>query len=213
MTRAATCTNTRHTLISLRHPRRLCEFSGIGISYERWFVFGLGIIIQTLRVDNLLFYTGRYALLSDFSSCCPAGYPNYAVPLARRSVPRNGLGKTLSQGTDMFAMGSLVYEIETGKRAELFVDNESGAPILPKFSTGHSSIDSMVRNAWLRHHASTAQMLAHIESLVNVAAGDSQGPIEYQVSIEEPRTRVKQWREMQLKHGETLLRFFQRFFH
>lgn len=116
-----------------------------------------------------------------------------------------GLGKALSQGTDMFAMGSLVYEIETEKRAELFVDNENGALFLPEFSRGHGDINSVVRNAWLGHYASTAQMLADIESLADAAAGDSQGPIEYPVSKEQLPTRVTQWREMRLKqHGEAL---------
>ena len=43
----------------------------------------------------------------------------------------NGLANTKSEATDMFAMASAVYEIETATRAEVFVDSNNTL-ILPR---------------------------------------------------------------------------------
>lgn len=91
----------------------------------------------------------------------------------------------------MFAMASAIYGIEMGIKAELFVDSNNTL-ILPIISTGHSGIDTMIRNAWLGHYDSTAQMLADAESLQDSTIRGSGGPIEYPASDDDLRERVRQ---------------------
>ena len=57
----------------------------------------------------------------------------------------------------------------------------------------------MIRNAWLGHYDSTAQVLADAESLQDSTIRGSGGPIEYPVSDDDLRERVRQWREARLE--------------
>lgn len=158
----------------------------------------LGIIHSDIRVENILFLSQHHAILSDFGVCCCTGESNYYFRLPGEPVQLNGLAETKSEATDMFAMASAVYEIETGTRAEVFVDSDN-ALIIPTISTGHSGIDTMIRNAWLGHYDSTPQMLADAESLQDSTIRDSRGPIEYPVSDDDLGERVRQWREALLE--------------
>lgn len=155
-----------------------------------------GIIHSDIRVDKILFFSQHHAILSDFGLYCCTGESNYYFRFPGEPVQLNG--KTKSEATDMFAMASAVYEIETATRAEVFVDSNN-ALFLPTISTGHSGIDTMIRNAWLRHYDSTPQMLTDAESLQDSTIRDSRRPIEYPVSDDDLRERIRQWREARLE--------------
>lgn len=81
----------------------------------------LGISHSDIRRDNILFDSSGRALLSDFSASCPFGYPIPSLPLLS-----NGPFETVSDTTDHFAMGSLVYEPESGIRPEISANGCEG---------------------------------------------------------------------------------------
>ncbi|KAB8260184.1 serine/threonine protein kinase [Aspergillus pseudonomiae] len=156
-----------------------------------------GIAHSDLRKDNILSDQKDHALLGDFSASCPFGHPNPSRP-----VLLNGPSETISDATDRFAMGSLIYELETGVRPEISVDNPCSLS-LPLVHTGCDELDSIIDNAWRGQYQSTADMLKHIE-LLN-AGQDSRGPVEYTVSKEELIGRINQWRRRRVeKHGSVV---------
>ncbi|KAM3521657.1 hypothetical protein NHJ13051_006127 [Beauveria bassiana] len=134
----------------------------------------LGISHSDIRKDNILFDQQGHALLGDFGASCPFGHPNPSLP-----VLLNGPSETVSDATDRFAMGSLIYELETGVRSEISFDDHDGL-ILPKIHTAHDGLDSLIKNAWRGQYDSTTDMLKHAECLNTVQ--DSRGPVEHPVS-------------------------------
>ncbi|CAG8910158.1 unnamed protein product [Penicillium egyptiacum] len=79
---------------------------------------GLGIAHSDICKHNILSDTNGHALLGDFGACCPFGKPNPSPPFLL-----NGPSETVSDGTDRFAMGCPVYELEIGVPAEISVDD------------------------------------------------------------------------------------------
>ena len=158
----------------------------------------LGIAHSDIRKDNILFDQKCHALLGDFGAACPFGHPNPSLP-----VLLNGPSETVSMATDQFAMGSLIYEWETGVRPEISLgDHES--LILPQIHTGHDGLDALVENAWCAQYTSTEDMLADAECLD--AVQDSRGPIESPISKEELTTRITRWRRnREEQHGNLLV--------
>jgi hypothetical protein len=64
----------------------------------------------------------------------------------------------------MFAMGSLIFQVEHGAKPELSVDSR-GTLVLPKIRTDHEILDTIVRKAWLGHYSRTSEMLEHLNSI------------------------------------------------
>lgn len=94
--------------------------------------------------------------------------------------------------------------LETGDKLELTV--EDGALVLPHVHTGHASVDSMIRKAWLGQYISTEQMLADAESLQGNIAQDQRGPVHH-VSTDELRERVRRWKKnREENHGRLVQR-------
>lgn len=154
----------------------------------------LHIAHSDVRIDNVLLDTQDRALLCDFSSSCPFGHPNLAYPRSGLPIPINGPAKSLSDATDRFAMGSLIFQMETGTKPELSVD-DNGTLVLPQIRIGHSGIESMIRRAWLGQYSSTAQMLEHAESLHTDRRRETQSLMSQPVLKEVLRSRIKQWRK------------------
>ncbi|EHA20884.1 hypothetical protein ASPNIDRAFT_128357, partial [Aspergillus niger ATCC 1015] len=67
----------------------------------------LGIVHADIRIDNVLLDEHDNVILSDFSAARPFGEPSLAFPI-------NGPSQTLSEKTDIFAVGSLIYQMEHG---------------------------------------------------------------------------------------------------
>ena len=163
------------------------------------YIHDLGIAHSDVRIDNILFDQEGHALLCDFSASSPFGRPNPASPHPDLPVPINGLSEIVSDATDRFAMGSLIFHMEHGSKAQLSVDN-NGTLLLPEVQTGHEGIDTIVRKAWLGQYSSTAQMLRHIESLHMDRSRDTRGSRTHPVSRESLRDRIRHWREHREKH-------------
>lgn len=155
----------------------------------------LGISHSDLRKDNILFDQHGHAVLSDFGASSPFGHPNPSLP-----VLLNGPSETVSDATDRFAMGSLIYELETGVRPELSFDDHDGL-IIPEIHTADKGLDSLIENAWRGLYDSTAGMLTHAECLNPVE--DSRGPVGCPVSKAELIARIARWRkEREEEHGD-----------
>jgi serine/threonine protein kinase len=157
----------------------------------------LGIAHSDLRIDNVLFDEQGHAFLCDFSSCSAFGELNHESPHPEFPFPLNGIAKTFSDATDMFAMGSLIFWLEFGHKPELAAEN--GVVVLPPVHTGHDGLDSMVRKAWLGKYASTEQMLRDAEALQRDKAQDPRNPVQ-PVSKGELRERVRRWRRDREEH-------------
>ncbi|KAE8150983.1 kinase-like domain-containing protein [Aspergillus avenaceus] len=158
----------------------------------------LGIAHADLRRDNVLFDHRRHALLSDFGAACPFGRPNPSLPV----LLLNGPSETVSAATDHFAMGSLIYELETGARPDLSADDH-GALVLPQIHTRHAGLDALVENAWRGHYARTEDMLEHADCLD--ALPDSREPYERPIPRAELTARITQWRNTRQEHHGCVL--------
>jgi len=167
----------------------------------------LGIAHSDLRIDNVLFDHHGHAFLCDFSAASPFGQFNPARPLPDLPVPINGLSEVVSDATDRFAMGSLIFQMEHNTNPKLSVD-DNGSLVLPEVRTGHNHIDAIIRKAWLGQYNSTIQMLKDLESLEFNTIRDINSPITHTVSRKALRDRVRYWREQRRRHvGKQLLNY------
>jgi hypothetical protein len=130
-----------------------------------------------------------HVLLGDFGASCPFGYPNPSL-----LVLLNGPSETVSDATNRFAMASLIYEVEIGVPLKILLD-DCNELILPLVHTGHISLDSLSKNAWRGQYASTVEMLAHAQSLLDNE--DMRGQAQHHFSNEELLSRIVQWRKNQ----------------
>lgn len=168
----------------------------------------LGITHSDVRVDNIVFNydattSDIHVYLCDFSTSCPFGEPNPAFPHPSDPVPVNGLAETVSEVTDLFAMGSLIYRVEHGAKPKLSVDDR-GNLVLPEVKTGNEGLDAAIRKAWLGQYSSTTDMSRHIESLLDDRSGSAGRSVPDKISEESLRDRVRQWREQREKQFGTL---------
>jgi serine/threonine protein kinase len=87
-------------------------------------IHDLEIAHSDIRAENLLVDHQGRAILSDFSAASPFGEPNLACYTYSSDLPFpiNGLTNVLSDTTDRFAMGSLVFHTEVGMKPNLSVD-------------------------------------------------------------------------------------------
>lgn len=92
----------------------------------------------------------------------PVAHSDTQTPLC--PLLSNGPSETVSDATGRFAMASLVYELETGVRAESSADS-CGGLILPPIQTGSSDLNSLVEDGWRGRFGSTTDMLKLAESL------------------------------------------------
>lgn len=118
----------------------------------------LGIVHADIRIDNVLFDDHGSAIHCDFSAASPCGQPNMVFP--DLPLPVNGPSPTLSEASGMFAMASLIFQIEHRAAPELSLEN--GTLVLPTIRSGNQGIDEVIRKAWLGHYSSTSEMLQHL---------------------------------------------------
>ncbi|RAH57984.1 hypothetical protein BO85DRAFT_487807 [Aspergillus piperis CBS 112811] len=140
-------------------------------------------------MDSISLDDHNRVILSDFGASSPIGAPNDVSPI-------NGPSPTLSEKTDIFAMGSLIYQMEHGVNPELSVDSH-GTLVLPSIHTGRPMLDSIIRDAWLEGYGRTVEMLQRIEAIDTIGDGDFAQGLQGQctISTRELRSRVREWRE------------------
>ncbi|KAI9045904.1 Protein kinase-like domain protein [Aspergillus affinis] len=150
----------------------------------------LRVTHSDIRVDNIFFDPHGHAVLSDFGSSWPFGYPNPSLP-----VLMNGPAETVSDATDRFAMASMIYELETGLRPNVLSADAGEGLILPVIQTGNHRLDSLIENAWHGRFDSVVAMLQHVESLND----DDDGEDHRQTAVDRAsssklRERISSWR-------------------
>jgi hypothetical protein len=155
-------------------------------------IHSLGIAHADIRIDNVLFDELDCAILCDFSAASPLSQPNPVFP--DLPLPINGPSPTLSEATDMFAMGSLIFQVEHGAKPELSVDSH-GTLVLPKIRTDHQILDTIIRNAWLGRYSRTSEMLEHLNSIDTNGGRRAHGIQMRSGSTESLRGRIRKWRE------------------
>ncbi|EEH10145.1 conserved hypothetical protein [Histoplasma capsulatum G186AR] len=70
----------------------------------------------------------------------------------------------MEDATNRFAIGSMVYKLETGVESKISIDNHNNR-ISSQLRTGHGGLDSVIEIAWRGQHDSTAHMLKCVEKL------------------------------------------------
>ncbi|CAG8384317.1 unnamed protein product [Penicillium salamii] len=145
--------------ISLSQPQRIKLYFSITDALRH--LHSLKIVHADVRIDNILFDDQDWAILCDFSAASPCGEPNFVFP--DLPLPLNGPAASLSEATDMFAMASLIFQMEHGVSPVLSIEN--GVLALPEMNSGIQSLDDIVRNAWLGKYTCTKEMLQHLSSI------------------------------------------------
>lgn len=99
----------------------------------------------------------------------------------------------------MFAMGSLIFQMEHGAKPQISTDSH-GTLILPEIRTGHQILDTIIRKAWLGHYGHTSEMLEHFNCIDPNGVSHSQSIHVSFGSLESLRHRIGKWREC--RHNE-----------
>ena len=93
--------------------------------------------------------------------------------------------------TDRFALASVIFELETGKKPT--ITRPSGILHLPQVRTGSEKLDPIILRGWYSSYSSTGEMLKEDEILQNLHNSmNSQNPIERTVDKTNPR--FEDWR-------------------
>ncbi|TWU70917.1 hypothetical protein ED733_000688 [Metarhizium rileyi] len=156
------------------------------------YIHSFSIAHADIRIDNVLFDEHDRAILCDFSAASPFDQPNPVFP--HLPLPINGPSPTLSEATDMFAIGSLIFQMEHGTKPELSIDSHN-ILVLPKIQTNHQVLDTIIRKAWLGDYSRTSEMLEHLNSIDKNGARPANDIQHRSGSVESFRGRIRKWRE------------------
>ncbi|KAG8525636.1 uncharacterized protein KY384_009280 [Bacidia gigantensis] len=180
-------------------PRRLMWYQDILCGLVH--LHDLGIAHSDLRLDNILHDEAERAVIADFSAASQFGQPTFAPSQPNFPVPIIGLAREISDATDRFALGSLIYTCEYGKGPEMAIVDD-GSLSLPPLTAGPKSLDAIIQSAWLGKYDATRQMLLDVESL-NICDDLSSRSDQLQLTPRELlRERVLQWRSnREAEHG------------
>lgn len=150
----------------------------------------LGIVHADVRIDNVLFDDQGLAILCDFSAASPCGQPNLVFP--DLPLPVNGPSATLSDTSDMFAMASLIFEMEHGAAPELSFAN--GTLRLPGIRSGNQGLDQVIQKAWLGYYSRTSEMLQHLILIDAQTSHSAERTPPLSESMELLKDQVTRWR-------------------
>ena len=124
----------------------------------------LKIAHADVRIDNFLWEEGGPVLLCDFTCSRSFGGDNPSSTSPPEAVGINGPYSHVSDVTDRFALGSVIFEIETGSRPILSFDGTDLK--VPSVQTGDAQLDVIIRKAWLDDFTTTLEMLQDMENLL-----------------------------------------------
>lgn len=163
-------------------------------------IHSLGIVHAEIQIDSVMFDDDGSAILCDFGAASPFGQANPFFPVL--PLPVNGPFPTLSEASDMFAMASLIFQMEHGVFPELFLNNET--LVLPEIRSGNQGIDEVIKKAWLGHYSSTSEMLQHLISIDAQTCHRRESPRPAPERGELFKDQIKRWRaHREEKFGKT----------
>ncbi|KAF9886531.1 hypothetical protein FE257_011302 [Aspergillus nanangensis] len=118
-----TTTTTSPTSKTKHHTQRIHWYRDITNALLH--LHRLHIAHSDLRIDNVLFDARGSAYLYDFSSSAPFGEDPHHTVVSDTLVSAHGLSTTtISDATDRFAMGTLIFHMEHGAKPCFAVDPE-----------------------------------------------------------------------------------------
>lgn len=171
-----------------------------GIADALRHLHSLGIVHADIRIDNVLSDEQGSAIICDFSAASPCGQPNLVFP--DLPLPVNGPSPTLSETSDMFAMASLIFQMEHGAAPKLSFEN--GTLVLPEIRSGNQGIDEVIQKAWLGHYSRTLEMLQHLIFIYGQTSQYPESARPLPDSRDLFKDQIKRWRgHRENKFGKT----------
>ncbi|NQV86723.1 MAG: protein kinase, partial [Woeseiaceae bacterium] len=112
------------------------------------YVHGKGLVHRDIKASNVLIDGNGAPYLSDFGVSCPAGTPGSGGSLVGQS-PQSLRGEPASPADDIFALGSLVFELLSGRPpwsgTDIAQDIEIGNTAPLRAADGSAIADAIVR--------------------------------------------------------------------
>ena len=154
-----------------------------------------------VRIENFLYEEGGPVLLCDFTCSRPFGDENPSSTSPSEAVGINGPYGQVSDLTDRFALGSVIYEIETGSRPAFSFD---GIDLkVPCVQTGDARLDVIIRKAWFNDFATTLEMLGAVENLLPSERLSREYGVMDSLILQNLRIQIEEWRVLRLQeHGK-----------
>lgn len=150
-----------------------------------------GILHNDIRMDNILLDHRDLPVLCDFSVACLPGRRNFVSP--NRPLPINGPSPTLSQASDMFALASLVFDMEHQSSSRPYFQN--GSLVLPKIESGHQGLDKVIRNSWFGKYIHTSEMLQDLKEIVATVDDTAEHALPLPESRLACHEQIRHWRQ------------------
>ena len=153
-----------------------------------------------MRIDNYLWAEGGPVILCDFTCSRAFGDENPSPTNPPEAVGVNGPYAQVSDVTDRFALGSIIFEMETGSRPAFSFDGMDLK--VPSIRTGDAQLDVIIRKAWFNEFATTLQMLQAVENLLpNEKLLPGYGVMDSSL-IQNLQIRIEEWRALrQSRYG------------
>lgn len=146
-----------------------------------------------IQVENFLLDSQDTVVLCDFACSRSFGQRNPSGNINPTDRSVNGFSQVVSGTTDLFAVASVIFEIETGASPVFF--NPNNVLHAPAGNTGDERLDLILYNAWYGKYGMTAEMLGDIEPLLGTYQAASHsllGP----AAIESLHTELDTWRNV-----------------
>lgn len=160
----------------------------------------LDIAHADVRLDNFLCHAKGAVVLCDFTCSRSFGQENPSATDSLEILGVNGASRNVSDITDRFAVASVIFEVETGTKPKLSVENNYLH--LPVVTTGNEALDLIIKTGWLAKYKTTLDMLRDVESLMSSSSPDG-GSILHVAAVESLRAGVSDWRRGRArKHGD-----------
>ncbi|KAL9607634.1 MAG: hypothetical protein Q9167_007468 [Letrouitia subvulpina] len=153
-----------------------------------------------VRLDNLLCEEGGPVLLCDFTCSRSFGDENPSSTSPPEAPGVNGPYRQVSDITDRFVLGSVIFEIETGSRPVFCFDGTDLK--FPSVQTGDARLDVVIQRAWSNDFATTSEMLEAIEDILPPEKHSPEYKVMESSELQRLRVQIDKWRAMRkYKYG------------
>ena len=165
---------------------------------------GLEIAHSDVRPDNFLCDLEGAIVLCDFTCSRSFGQDNPSATSPGEALGVNGPSQTVTDITDRFALASVMFEIETGRKPDLTLVNRM--PEFPAVKTDNEMLDSVTERAWLAKYESTMDMLRDIEAFCRPSRSEVGSDLHLTAS-ETLQTQIDDWRYIRMRQYGNFLRW------